>query len=79
MEPKKRVAILFFGLTRSLNKTTESLHKNLFNHLTDNSIDYDIFIHTYKIFGSYNNEWSKEKTSNYQNENRGNSSGRHLL
>ena len=64
----KKVAILFFGLTRSLEKTAESLKTNLFQHLTDHLIHYDIFIHTYKIFGSYNNMWSGEQTSNYNNE-----------
>ena len=64
----KKVAIIFFGLTRTLEKTINSLKKNLFESLTDNLIDYDIFIHTYKIFGSYNNIWSKENTDNYNNE-----------
>ena len=64
----KKVAILFFGLTRTLGKTIDSLKKNLFTPLNDNSISYDIFIHTYKIFGPYNNIWSGEKTDNYNNE-----------
>ena len=64
----KKVAIIFFGLTRSLNKTINSIKKHLLQILTINSIDYDIFIHHYKIFGSYENKWSKEKTSSYVNE-----------
>jgi hypothetical protein len=64
----KKVAILFFGLTRTLNKTHESIKKNLLTHLSDNSIDYDIFIHTYKIFGPYKNMWTRETTENYINE-----------
>jgi hypothetical protein len=64
----KRVAIIFFGLTRSLNKTIESLNENLFNVLKENSIEYDIFIHTYKIYGSYTNKWSGENTNSYVNE-----------
>ena len=64
----KKVAILFFGLTRTLEKTKDSLKKNLFNVLSDNLIHYDIFIHTYKIFGDYNNMWSRENTDNYNNE-----------
>jgi hypothetical protein len=64
----KKVAIIFFGLTRSLNKTIDSIKKHLFEILSMNSIDYDIFIHHYKIFGSYENIWSKEKTLNYVNE-----------
>jgi len=64
----KKCAILFFGLTRTLGKTIDSIKKNLFTPLEENLIDYDIFIHTYKIFGPYNNMWSKENTDNYTNE-----------
>jgi hypothetical protein len=65
---KRKVAILFYGLTRSLHKTISSLHKHLFNVLKDSSIDYDIFIHTYKIYGKYENKWSNEYTLQYKNE-----------
>jgi hypothetical protein len=65
----KKVAILFFGLTRSLGKTVESLRTNLFTPLTTNKINYDIFIHTYKIFGPYSNSWSNERVTSYNNEN----------
>ena len=64
-----KIAIIFFGLTRSLEKTIDSFKKNLFGPLEDNSIDYDIFIHTYKIYGPYHNIWAKEHTENYKNEN----------
>jgi hypothetical protein len=64
----KKCAILFFGLTRTLGDTIDSLKTNLFTPLHDNLIDYDIFIHTYKIYGKYNNMWSGEKTDNYNNE-----------
>lgn len=67
-ERKKKVAILFFGLTRSLKKTIESLKKNLFDILTANGIDYDIFIHTYIINGPYHNKWTNEHTESYENE-----------
>jgi len=40
----------------------------LFNVLRNNSYEYDIFIHTYKIHGEYNNMWAKENTKNYINE-----------
>jgi len=65
---EKKVAILFFGLTRTLGKTVESLKKNLFEPLKEKSIDYDIFIHTYKIFGPYQNSWSHENVDCYNNE-----------
>jgi hypothetical protein len=66
--PKKKVAILFFGLTRALKKTVENYKKNLFDVLTANNIDYDIFIHTYTINGPYHNEWAGEHTESYENE-----------
>ena len=68
IKKKKKVAIIFYGLTRSLNKTIHSLRKHLFNVFTKNSIDYDIFVHTYKIYGKYENKWSNEYTLNYKNE-----------
>jgi hypothetical protein len=64
----KKVAVLFFGLTRTLGKTIDSIKENLFTPLCENLIHYDIFIHTYKIFGEYNNIWSGENTDNYNNE-----------
>jgi hypothetical protein len=65
---KKKVAILFFGLTRALKKTIENYKKHLFNILTANGIDYDIFIHTYIINGPYHNMWTNEHTESYLNE-----------
>jgi len=64
----KRIAILFFGLTRCLNKTIKAFKENLFTPLIDNSFEYDIFIHTYKIYGPYYNKWAGEYTDNYENE-----------
>jgi len=66
---KKRVAIIFYGLSRTLSKTVESIKKNILDPLKNNNIDYDIFIHTYKINGSYHNRWSKESVEIYKNEN----------
>ena len=66
--PNKKIAIIFYGLTRSLNKTINSLYENIFNILTENSIEFDIFIHTYQINGAYKNDWSHENTANYINE-----------
>jgi hypothetical protein len=63
-----RVAIIFYGLTKSLHKTFASIKQYLLNKLTENGIEYDIYIHTYKINGEYTNIWSKETTENYVNE-----------
>jgi len=62
------VAIIFFGLTRTLEKTIDSIKINLLAPLNENLMEYDIFIHTYKINGSYKNMWSGEYVTNYHNE-----------
>jgi hypothetical protein len=64
-----KIAIIYYGLSRSLSKTIHSIRKNLFNVLDRNNIQYDIYIHTYKINGTYKNIWSGEETNNYNNEN----------
>ena len=63
----KRVAILFFGLTRSLTNIINNLKENLFNELTKNDYIYDIFIHTYSLENPYINPWSGESINNYDN------------
>ena len=63
----KRVAILFFGLTRSLRNIINNLNENLFNELTKNDYIYDIFIHTYSLENPYINPWSGESINNYDN------------
>jgi len=55
-----KIAICFFGLTRSLKYTLESIKKYIFNPLDRNNIKYDIFLHTYYFDGLYNNKWGKE-------------------
>lgn len=49
-----KVAICFFGITRSLKFTIDSIHKNIFNILKVNNIEYDIYIHTFYLT-NYNN------------------------
>lgn len=66
--PKKKVAIIFYGLSRSLTHTIKSIKENIFNVLESNNFDYDIYIHTYKIYGKYKNIWSGEETDNFVNE-----------
>jgi hypothetical protein len=65
---KRRVAIIFFGLTRSLRNVYENLKENIFNELTNNGYEYDIFIHTYSLENPYINPWSGERVENYDNE-----------
>jgi hypothetical protein len=44
-----KVAVGFFGITRSLKYTIKSINENIFNILKINNIDYDIYIHTYYL------------------------------
>lgn len=60
---KKRVAVGFFGITRSLKYTINSIKTNIFNVLTKNNINYDIFIHTYYL-NSYSNKRARESLTN---------------
>ena len=45
----KKVAICFFGLTRSLNYTLDSIEENIFTPLKNSNIKYDIILHTYNL------------------------------
>lgn len=49
MPKKNTVAICFYGLTRSLKYTVESINKNIFQILKNNNFDYDIYLHTYDL------------------------------
>ena len=66
--PKQKVAIVFFGLTRSLPDTIESMKQNMFQPILDANMEYDIFMHTYIIDGHYQNRWSNEDVHEYDNE-----------
>ena len=44
-----KVCVCFFGLTRSLRYTYESIHNNIFKILELNDIEYDIYLHTYDL------------------------------
>jgi hypothetical protein len=50
MEHKQyKIAICFFGLTRSLKHTYPSIEKNIFKVLKQHNIGYDVFLHTYDL------------------------------
>lgn len=51
----KRVALLFWGLTRSLKYTIDSINENILDVLKTNNYDYNIFIHTYYFNHLYSN------------------------
>lgn len=49
-KPKaKRVAIAFYGLTRSLKYTIQSIRENIFEKLTEVGFEYHVYVHTYSL------------------------------
>jgi len=50
-----KVALCFWGLTRSLKYTHTSIQTNILDALKDAGIDYEIFMHTYKFESPYQN------------------------
>ena len=55
-----KIAICFYGLTRSLKYTIDSIEENIFKPLKDANIEYDIYLHTYYFEGNYNNVFGNE-------------------
>ena len=58
-----KVAIGFFGITRSLKYTIDSINQNVLDVLKSNNIDYDIFVHCYSL-SYYKNIRTKEEITN---------------
>lgn len=52
----KRVALLFWGLTRGLKYTVESIENNIIAPLKSNGYVTHIYIHTYQFKGTYSND-----------------------
>ncbi len=50
-----KVALCFWGLTRSLDYTLESIESCIFQPLRDAGIEYSIFLHTYTLYRPYTN------------------------
>jgi hypothetical protein len=67
-QEKKKVAILFFGLTRTLKDVYPSLKQNLFNVLIENNFEYDNFVHTYTLPNPFQDPITQKITYNYDNE-----------
>jgi len=55
-----KIALIFWGLTRSLKFTIKTIEKRIFKILKDNNIDYDIYLHTYKLNNLYSNKRANE-------------------
>lgn len=48
-EPRRRVAVCFFGLTRSLRWTLPSIERRLLGVLRDSGMQVEVFLHTYDL------------------------------
>jgi len=55
-----KIALCFWGLTRSLKYTIDSIKKNILQPLDDGNIEYQIFIHTFSFKSKYNNPRANE-------------------
>ena len=62
-----KIAFAFWGITRSLKFTIQSIHKKIFEILQKNNIEYTIFMHTYKL-NSYQNVRTKENVCTVDND-----------
>lgn len=62
------VALCFFGITRSLKFTVESINEYVIGELKRQGYNVVIYIHTYSIAGVYNNPRAKEKCEKMDNE-----------
>lgn len=47
--PQTKVALAFFGLTRSLKFTIDSIRQNVLAPLDEAAIEYDIYLHSYDL------------------------------
>jgi hypothetical protein len=45
----KRVALAFYGLTRSLSYTIDSIRRNIMKPLAEAGYTYDVYLHTYDL------------------------------
>ena len=54
---RRKIAIVYFGLLRSLKDVYETHSKHIFRVLQDNDVDYKIFMHTWKTKGDVQKVW----------------------
>ena len=66
-QKKIKIALAFFGITRSLKYTIDSIKKNILEVFKKNNIDCTIFMHTYKL-NVYKNPRTGESTDKIDNE-----------
>ena len=56
-----KIALCFWGLTRSLKYTIDSIKKNILQPLDDGNIEYKIFVHSFSFNSIYNNPRAEER------------------
>jgi hypothetical protein len=56
-----KVALNFWGLSRSLSYTLQSIQTHIMGPLKTAGIEYDLFLHTYYLVNPLNSIWSGEK------------------
>lgn len=56
-----KIAILMYGLNRGVHTAFPSVQEKILNVLTKNNMQYDIYVHTYKLKGLYSNIRNHEK------------------
>jgi hypothetical protein len=56
-----KIALIFWGLTRSLSKTINNIEEKILNHLKNNKIEYKIFLHTYYFEGNLDDRRTGER------------------
>lgn len=56
-----KIALVFWGLTRSLSKTYPNIKEKILDYLKNNKIEYKIFLHTYYFEGTHNDRRTGER------------------
>jgi hypothetical protein len=63
-----RIALCYWGLCRSTDETYRSNEECIYKPLRQANIEFDIYVHTYEINGTYTNKWAKEVNIKLNNE-----------
>ena len=66
--PPKKVAVLYFGLARSLKSVIPSLERGIYSVLRANNIEYDNFVHTFSLPNPYIDPMNKSVIKDYDND-----------
>jgi hypothetical protein len=62
-----RIALCFWGICRSTDKTIETIKNNIFKSLQEHGFEYDIFLHTYTLYKPYTNPRANENQIQLKN------------